>query len=156
MLLVRLACVGRLKEEYWRQAVAEYEKRLRPFCRFEILEIGESRLPDSPTEGDIRRALEREGEQLLQKSAGLLCPLCIEGRLLDSPGMAVLLEQAMQSPGAVTFFIGSSFRLSQQVKQSGKGFSMSPMTFPHQLARVMLCEQLYRGFQIQAGTKYHK
>ncbi|MCI9116118.1 23S rRNA (pseudouridine(1915)-N(3))-methyltransferase RlmH [Acutalibacter sp. JLR.KK004] len=156
MLLVRLACVGRLKEEYWRQAVAEYEKRLRPFCRFEILEIGESRLPDSPTEGDIRRALEREGEQLLQKSVGLLCPLCIEGRLLDSPGMAALLGQAMQSPGAVTFFIGSSFGLSQQVKQSGKGFSMSPMTFPHQLARVMLCEQLYRGFQIQAGTKYHK
>ena len=70
--------------------------------------------------------------------------------------MAVLLEQAMQSPGAVTFFIGSSFGLSQQVKQSDKGFSMSPMTFPHQLARVMLCEQLYRGFQIQAGTKYHK
>jgi 23S rRNA (pseudouridine1915-N3)-methyltransferase len=156
VLLVRLACVGRLKEEYWRQAVAEYEKRLRPFCRFEILEIGESRLPDSPTEGDIRRALEREGEQLLQKSVGLLCPLCIEGRLLDSPGMAALLGQAMQSPGAVTFFIGSSFGLSQQVKQSGKGFSMSPMTFPHQLARVMLCEQLYRGFQIQAGTKYHK
>ncbi len=156
MLLVRLACVGRLKEEYWRQAVAEYEKRLRPFCRFEILEIGESRLPDSPTEGDIRRALEREGKQLLQKSVGLLCPLCIEGRLLDSPGMAALLGQAMQSPGAVTFFIGSSFGLSQQVKQSGKGFSMSPMTFPHQLARVMLCEQLYRGFQIQAGTKYHK
>ncbi len=156
MLLVRLACVGRLKEEYWRQAVAEYEKRLRPFCRFEILEIGESRLPDSPTEGEIRRALEREGEQLLQKSVGLLCPLCIEGRLLDSPGMAALLGQAMQSPGAVTFFIGSSFGLSQQVKQSGKGFSMSPMTFPHQLARVMLCEQLYRGFQIQAGTKYHK
>lgn len=156
MLLVRLACVGRLKEEYWRQAVAEYEKRLRPFCRFEILEIGESRLPDSPTEGEIRRALEREGEQLLQKSAGLLYPLCIEGRLLDSPGMAALLGQAMQSPGAVTFFIGSSFGLSQQVKQSGKGFSMSPMTFPHQLARVMLCEQLYRGFQIQAGTKYHK
>lgn len=156
MLLVRLACVGRLKEEYWRQAVAEYEKRLRPFCRFEILEIGESRLPENPSEGDIRRALEQEGEQLLRKAAGLLCPLCIEGRPLDSPGMAALLGQAMQSPGAITFFIGSSFGLSGQVKQAGRGFSMSPMTFPHQLARVMLCEQLYRGFQILTGTKYHK
>lgn len=156
MLLVRLACVGKLKEGYWRQAVAEYEKRLSAFCRFEVVEVGEARLPGSPSPGEIRQALDREGGQLLEKAAGTLYPLCIEGKLLDSPGIASLLEKAMQSPGAVTFFVGSSFGLGEGVKQAGQGISMSPMTFPHQLARVMLCEQLYRGFQIIGHTRYHK
>lgn len=156
MLLVRLACVGKLKEGYWRQAVAEYEKRLGAFCKFEIVEIGEARLPSAPSAGDIRQALDREGGQLLQKATGALYPLCIEGRQLDSPGMAALLEKAMQAPGAVTFLIGSSFGLGERVKQAGPGISMSLMTFPHQLARVMLCEQLYRGFQIMSHTRYHK
>ena len=156
MLTVRLACVGKLKEGYWREAVAEYEKRLRPLCRFEILEVPESRLRSTPTPGDIAQALEREGALLLQKSVGQLCPLCIEGRQVDSLGLARLLEKAMQAPRAITFLIGSSHGLSQAVKDSGRGFSMSPMTFPHQLARVMLCEQLYRAFQIIGGTKYHK
>ena len=113
-------------------------------------------MPSAPSPGDIAQALEREGELLLQKSTGQLCPLCIEGRQVDSPGLARLLEKAMQAPGAITFLIGSSHGLSQAVKDSGRGFSMSPMTFPHQLARVMLCEQLYRAFQIIGGTKYHK
>lgn len=156
MLLVRLACVGRLKEGYWRQAVAEYEKRLGAFCRFEIIEVGEARLPSDPSPGEVRQALDREGELLLQKAVGALYPLCIEGRQLDSPGMAALLEKAMQAPGAVTFLIGSSFGLGEGVKQAGQGISMSLMTFPHQLARVMLCEQLYRGFQIISHTRYHK
>ncbi len=156
MLAVKIACVGRLKERYWREAVAEYEKRLGPFCRLEIIEIPEARLPQAPSPGDIAQALDREGEQLLQKCAGTICPLCIEGKLLDSPGLAKLLEKAMLSPGAVSFVIGSSHGLSDKVKRAGPGFSLSPMTFPHQLARVMLCEQLYRGFQILSGTKYHK
>lgn len=156
MLLVRVACVGKLKEDYWRQAVAEYEKRLRTLCRFEIVEVGEAKLGASPSQAEIGQALEREGEMLLQKAAGVLCPLCIEGKSLDSPGMAGLLGSAMQTPGAVTFFIGSSHGLSGAVKRAGAGFSMSAMTFPHQLARVMLCEQIYRGFQILSGTKYHK
>lgn len=156
MLTVRIACVGRLKESYWRQAIAEYEKRLGPLCKFGMLEIPESRLPRSPSPGDIAQALEREGEQLLQKCTGAVHPLCIEGRPLDSPGLARLLEKAMQAPGAATFVIGSSHGLAEKVKRAGPGFSLSPMTFPHQLARVMLCEQLYRGFQILGGTKYHK
>lgn len=156
MLTVRIACVGKLKESYWRDAVAEYEKRLRPLCKFEIVEIGEARLPHDPRPGEISQALEREGEQLLQKCVGTVCPLCIEGKPLDSPGLARRLEKAMQAPGAITFVIGSSHGLSDRVKRAGPGFSMSPMTFPHQLARVMLCEQLYRGFQILSGTKYHK
>ncbi len=156
MLLVRLICVGKLKEAYWRQAVAEYEKRLGGLCRFELAELPEARLPQDPTPGQVRQALEREGGQILGKIAGTAYPLCIEGEQTDSPGIARLLEGAMERPGAVSFIIGSSFGLSQEVKRKGRCLSMSPMTFPHQLARVMLCEQLYRGFQILRGARYHK
>lgn len=156
MLLVRLICIGKLKEAYWRQAVAEYEKRLGAFCRFQVLELPEARLPQEPTPGQVRQALGREGERILEKIEGAACALCIEGRQLDSPGLARLLEKAMEHPGAITFIIGSSFGLDPAVKRKGECLSMSPMTFPHQLARVMLCEQLYRGFQILGGTRYHK
>lgn len=156
MLSVKLICVGKLKEAYWRDAVAEYEKRLRPLCRWELIELPEARLPANPSPAEIAAALEREGEQLLRCAAGKIYPLCIEGRPLDSPGLAKRLAGAMQSPGAASFIIGSSHGLAPAVKAAGEGISMSPMTFPHQLARVMLCEQLYRGFQILGGTKYHK
>lgn len=156
MLTVRIACVGKLKETYWREAVAEYEKRLGPLCKFSITEVPEARLPAAPSPGDIAQALDREATLLLPKCTGTICPLCIEGPQLDSPGLAALLAKSMQSPGAITFVIGSSHGLSDKVKHSGPGLSMSPMTFPHQLARVMLCEQLYRAFQILAGTRYHK
>ncbi len=156
MLEVRLVCVGKLKESYWREAVAEYEKRLRPFCRFQILELPESRLPENPSPAQVSQGLEREGAAILEKAAGHVISLCIEGKETDSPGLARKLEAAMQSPGAVTFVIGSSYGLSEEVKRAGERISMSPMTFPHQLARVMLCEQIYRGFQILGGTKYHK
>ena len=156
MLGVRILCVGKLKERYWREAVAEYEKRLGAFCRLEILELPEARLPQDPSPGEIKAALEKEGAALLEKAAGVVYPLCIEGRQLDSPGLGKLLGKAMDYPGQVSFVIGSSFGLADKVKQAGQGFSMSPMTFPHQLARVMLCEQIYRGFQILGNTRYHK
>lgn len=156
MLRVRLVCVGKLKESYWREAVAEYEKRLGPLCRFEIFELPEERLPQDPSPAEIAGALDREGRAMAEKAVGRVFPLCIEGKLLDSQGLARRLEKAMEAPGAVTFLIGSSYGLSPQAKGLGEGVSLSPMTFPHQLARVMLCEQIYRGFQILNGTKYHK
>ena len=156
MLEVRLVCIGKLKEAYWRDAVAEYEKRLTPFCKFQLIELPEARLQSDPSPAQINAALEQEGKAILERAAGKIYPLCIEGKEVDSPGLAKRLESAMQSPGAVTFIIGSSHGLSEAVKQAGERISMSPMTFPHQLARVMLCEQLYRGFQILSGTKYHK
>ena len=146
MLGVRLICIGKLKERYWRDAVAEYEKRLRPLCRWELVELPEARLPQDPSPAEIKAALEKDA----------VYPLCIEGKQLDSPALARRLQKAMDHPGAVTFVIGSSFGLADAVKQAGEGISMSPMTFPHQLARVMLCEQLYRGFQILQNSKYHK
>ena len=100
--------------------------------------------------------LEKEAAAILSKLEGTVYPLCIEGKGIDSLGMAALLKEAMRSPGAVSFVIGSSFGLSEQVKRAGRPISMSAMTFPHQLARVMLCEQAYRGLQILRGAPYHK
>lgn len=156
MLEVRLICIGKLKESYWREAVQEYEKRLRPFCKFQMVELPEARLPENPSAAQIAQALEQEGRLILEKAAGKVFPLCIEGKETDSPGLTQRLKSAMDFPGAATFVIGSSFGLSPAVKEAGEKLSMSPMTFPHQLARVMLCEQLYRGFQILNGTRYHK
>lgn len=157
MLEVRLVCVGKLKEEYLRRAVAEYEKRLRTLCKFQIIELAEERLPAAePSAAQIEQALEKEGKLILQQTKGQVAPLCIEGRERTSPQLAELLAAAMQSPGAVSFVIGSSYGLSPQVKRAGEGLSLSRMTFPHQLARVLLCEQIYRGFSILNGTKYHK
>ena len=156
MLGVRIVCMGKLKEAYWREAVGEYEKRLGALCRFEIVELPEAKLPNAPSQGEINAALEKEAAAILPKIVGQAYPLCIEGKRLDSPGLARLLERGMQSPGAVSFVIGSSYGLAEGVKAQGPGLSMSAMTFPHQLARVMLCEQLYRGLQILRGAPYHK
>lgn len=156
MLGVKIVCVGKLKEAYWRDAVDEYAKRLSALCRFEIAELPEARLPSSPSEGEIAAALEREAAAMIPKLSGLVVPLCIEGRQVDSLGLSRMLEGAMQAPGSVSFVIGSSYGLSESVKRLGKGMSMSGMTFPHQLARVMLCEQVYRGLQILRGAPYHK
>lgn len=156
MLTVKLICIGKLKEAYWRDAVAEYEKRLRPLCRFGIVELPEERLPQEPSEAQIAAGLEKEGEAILRQAAGEVIPLCIEGPQADSRGLSRRLARAMQSPGTVSFVIGSSHGLSDAVKKAGEGISMSPMTFPHQLARVMLCEQIYRGFQILQNSRYHK
>lgn len=156
MLTVNLLCVGKIKEPYLRDAIEEYMKRLRPFCKYQITEIPESRLMDAPSAADIESALEKEGKQLLEKSAGLIFPLCIEGRQHSSEELAGMLEAAKQTHGAVSFIIGSSHGLSDQVKKAGSGLSMSRMTFPHTLARVMLTEQIYRAFMIINHTKYHK
>lgn len=156
MLNVRILCLGKLKEAFWRDAVREYEKRLSSLCRLEIWELPEARLPQNPSEGEIAAALEKEAAAILPRLTGLTVPLCVEGRKLDSPGLADLLGKAMQSPGAVSFVIGSSYGLAPRVKAAGKGISLSDMTFPHQLARVMLCEQIYRGMQILRGAPYHK
>ena len=159
MVSVILLVVGKLKESYWREACAEYAKRLKAFCTFSIVELPESRLPDDPSPALIEKALEEEGEKLLAAAKGsAVIPLCIEGKELSSPQLAQRLEDlASRGVSSVSFIIGSSFGLAERVKRAGAvRLSMSPMTFPHQLARVMLCEQIYRAFQIQNHGKYHK
>lgn len=159
MFCVNIICVGKLKEAYWREACAEYTKRLRPFCDFSILELPESRLPENPSEAEILSALKTEGEKILSAAGkSILFALCIEGTQRSSEQLAAEISaMTVKGISAVSFVIGSSFGLSEDVKKrSDWKLSMSPMTFPHQLARVMLCEQLYRSFQIIHHGKYHK
>lgn len=160
MLSVRLICVGKLREKYLISAVDEYKKRLGAFCKFEIVELNEERLPDSPTPGEINSALEREADNIIQNvpKDSCLVALCIEGKELDSPELARFIsEKAVSGKSKICFVIGGSFGLSERVKKlSELRLSMSRMTFPHHLARVMLAEQIYRAFTIIEGRKYHK
>ena len=157
---VRILCVGKLKERYLSDACAEYIKRLGAYCRPEIVGLPESRLPANPSPAEIEACLEREGAEILAKipKDALAIPLCIEGEQLSSEGLATALsDAAVRGTSTACFIIGGSWGLSPAVKRAGKlRLSMSRMTFPHQLARVMLLEQLYRAFSINAGGKYHK
>ena len=159
-MTVNLICIGKLKESYWRDACQEYKKRLGAFCRFSICELNESRLPDRPSQAQIDAVLQTEGEKILATIGigSAVFPLCIEGKQISSPQLAEQIERlTVNGISTINFVIGSSFGLSEEVKRAGEfKLSMSPMTFPHQLARVMLCEQIYRAFQINSHGKYHK
>ena len=158
MLEVKIICIGKLKEKYWRDAVAEYTKRLSAFCRFSVVELNEARVPQDPNDAQIEKALEEEAKAVIGAvGRSTAYSLCIEGKMLSSEKLAQEIDSAaVNGASSLAFIIGSSHGLHESVKKLGKRISMSPMTFPHQLARVMLCEQLYRAFSIQAGTKYHK
>ena len=151
MIAVKVICVGKLKEAFYQQACAEYEKRLKGFCRLEVVE-----LPEDTRPGNLAREAEKIRQAIPQGSYTVA--LCIEGTELSSEALSKKLAQ-LASAGAsqLTFLIGGSFGLHPRVKQRADlRLSMSPMTFPHHLARVMLLEQLYRAYQIDAGTRYHK
>ena len=160
MLNVTLLCVGKLKEEYWRDACAEYEKRLGAFCRFHLIEVAEERLPDNPSAAQISATIEAEGKRLLERIPKdcVVIPMCIEGKEMDSPALAARMQKiAVDGMSHIAFIIGGSWGLSDTIKnRAALRLSMSPMTFPHQLARVMVLEQIYRSFQISSGGKYHK
>lgn len=159
MLRVTLITLGRLKEPYLREAVAEYTKRLQSLCRLEVIELSPAPLPDRPSAAQIDAALEAEARKIEEKlpSGAKLIPLCIEGKLLSSEDFSARLESAGMEGGSVAFVIGSSYGLSDRIKRRADlRLSLSPMTFPHQLARVLLLEQIYRGLKILAGGTYHK
>ena len=155
-----LLCIGKLKEAYLREACKEYEKRLSGFCRFTVEELEAERLPDAPSDSEILNALEKEGLKILKKipSNAYVYTMCIEGKQKNSEEFAEILEQtALKGFGTAVFIIGSSYGLSDSVKSiSDNKLSMSKMTFPHQLARVMLMEQIYRGYSIINNRRYHK
>lgn len=160
MLTVTIACVGKLKEAYWRDACAEYAKRLSAFCRLQIVEVGEERLPDNPSAAQITAALEAEGHRLLSRipAGAPMIALCIEGKGYISEELSEQLSKwTVDGISHIAFVIGGSWGLSPLVKENSRvKLSMSGMTFPHQMARVMLLEQIYRALQIAAGGKYHK
>lgn len=160
MLNVNIICVGKLKEKYLRDACGEYTKRLGAFCKINIIEIDPSPLPDRPSEGHIENALAAESKKILSKipSSSYTYAMCIEGIERSSEALSrEIAALPVRGISSVNFIIGGSFGLSDTVKSAADNkLSMSPMTFPHQLARVMLLEQIYRAFQISSGGKYHK
>lgn len=160
MLLVKLLCVGRLRERHYREAVEEYRKRLGAFCRFEMEELPEERLPEQPSEKEIAAALAREAEALSRRipAGALVCCFCVEGRMLSSEELAAYIGQRRDGgQGKLCFVIGSSNGLAEDFKRRAQlRASVSRMTFPHHLFRVMAAEQIYRAFTILEGMRYHK
>ena len=160
MQKVTIICTGKLKEKFYLDAAAEYAKRLSRFCTLTILELPEERLPESPSPAQIEAALAREADAVRAKlPAGcLLIAMCVEGQERSSEALArYLAEAAARGAGHIVFLIGSSYGMHHSLKQQADlRLSMSPMTFPHHLLRVMLLEQIYRAYQITAGSKYHK
>lgn len=159
MLRIVLIAVGDLKEGYLREACAEYEKRLGAFCRLEVVQIKETGLPENPGEAEIASALDREGEKILaaMPPRTYRIALCVEGKQLSSEELAEKLGDIGNRHGAVTLVIGSSHGLSPKVKEAcDMKLSVSRLTFPHRLMRVILLETVYRSLSILHGTKYHK
>ena len=160
MQKVSIICVGKLKEKFYADAVAEYTKRLGRFCKLEIIELTEERLPEDPSPAQIGAALAKEADTIRGKlpPSAYVIAMCVEGKTRSSEELARLMaDSASRGDSHLVFLIGGSFGLHPSVKElAAVKLSMSPMTFPHHLARVMLLEQLYRAYQINAGSKYHK
>lgn len=160
MQKVTVLCVGKLKEKFYMDAAAEYAKRLSRYCKLELVELPEERLPEDPSPAQIEAALLKEAAAIRAKlpAGAALVALCVEGELRSSEALArQMADWASQGVGQLVFLIGGSFGLHPSIKKAAKlRLSMSPMTFPHHLARVMVLEQIYRAYQINAGTRYHK
>lgn len=160
MITIHLITVGKLKEKYLRDACEEYKKRLSTLCNLKITELSPEPLSDNPKEKEIEKCLETEGKKILEKIPrdAYVITMCIEGKQMSSENLSEKIDElAVNGISNIVFVIGGSFGLSDEVKQrSGYKLSMSKMTFPHQLARVMLLEQIYRARQISSGSKYHK
>lgn len=160
MFEITLIAMGKLKEKFYISAATEYAKRLGGYCRFSLLELPESRLPENPSEAEIAAGLEKEAGVILERipKGAWFCVLTPEGRELSSEAFAEKMKEVkLSGKSSACFLIGSSFGMAPRVKQRADfRLSMGPMTFPHHLARIMVLEQLYRAEAIQAGSKYHK
>ncbi len=160
MFEITLITIGKLKEKFYISAAAEYTKRLGAYCRFQLLELPEVRLPDAPSPAEISAGLEKEADLILSKipKGAWFCVLTPEGKTLSSEAFAEKLANVkLSGKSSACFLIGSSFGMAPRVKEKADfRLSMGPMTFPHHLARIMVLEQLYRAEAIQAGSKYHK
>ena len=160
MFSITLLTVGKLKEKFYLQAAEEYAKRLRGYCKFELIELPEQRLPENPNQTQIADGLKKEAVQIMERipRGAWVCVMTLEGKLLSSEALADTLASVKAGgKSSACFIIGSSFGMAPEVKaRADLRLSMSPMTFPHHLARIMVLEQLYRAESIQAGSKYHK
>lgn len=159
MATIKFITVGTLKEKYLSDAVAEYEKRLSGFCKVESINLKEAKLPQEPSQSEIKKALEEEGKVILSHMSerAYKIALCVEGKQFSSEELAEKLERAFSLSNEICFVIGSSHGLCDAVKSAADlRLSVSKLTFPHQLMRVILLESVYRCMNIIKGTKYHK
>ena len=151
--------IGDMREEWLLRAEGDYAKRLAPFCDYSTVHIKEERLPDSPNPAQIAAALKTEGERVAARlgERTYKIALCVEGEMMPSEAFGNLIAAKLTEYGGVAFVIGGSHGLCPEVKAAADlRLSLSPMTFPHKLMRVILAEQLYRAFSIASGGKYHK
>ncbi len=159
MLNLKIICVGSLKESYLKEAAAEYMKRMSAFCKPEITELKEHKLPEAPSRAEIDNALEEEAERILAAipPRAAVVAMCVEGKQFSSEELAHRLDGFATTHGSVCLIIGSSHGLSDRIKsRADLRLSVSALTFPHQLMRVLLLEILYRCLNILRGTRYHK
>ena len=160
MLSVTVIAVGKIKEDFYKEAVLEYAKRLSAYCRFEVIEVKDEKTPDNPTDAEKNLVLGREGERIRAKipKGAKVIALCVEGKQMSSEELADLIsETATGGTSHIVFIIGGSMGLSDEIKAlASLKLSFSKMTFPHMLMRVILAEQIYRGFTIVDGKTYHK
>ena len=160
MFDITLICMGKLKEKFYLDGAKEYEKRLKAYCNFHLIELPESRLPEDPSPAEITAGLEKEADLILGKipKGSWFCVFTPEGKLLSSEDVAKkLTDVKLSGKSSACFLIGSSFGMAARINQLADfKLSMSPMTFPHHLARIMVLEQIYRAEAIQSGSKYHK
>ncbi len=157
---ITVICVGKIKEDFYRKAAAEYQKRLGRYCRLEIIEVPDERTPDSAGAALMRQIREKEGERILRhiREDMHVIALAVDGASLDSVGMSQALGQlGVNGKSSVAFIIGGSLGLSEQVqRRANEAWSFSRLTFPHQLMRVILLEQVYRSYRILSHEPYHK
>lgn len=159
MIKVTIIALSKLKEKYLKDASDEYLKRLSRYCKLQVVEIEPERLNDNPSQNEINSALEKEAQAVFKRipESSYVAAMCLEGKKLSSEDFAKTLSSAQFSSGGITFIIGSSYGLADSVKKRADiCLSVSDMTFPHQLFRIMLLEQIYRGFKINEGSAYHK
>ena len=158
-MTVNIICVGKIKEDYFVKATAEFEKRLSRFCSFNVVCLPDRSIPDNASPAEEQIVLKKEGEEILKKigKSDIVVAMCIEGKQLSSEDLSKKLSDISMTNGTVGFVIGGSWGLSPDVKNRADfKLSVSKMTFPHQLARLIALEQIYRALSINAGSKYHK
>ena len=158
-MTINIICVGKIKEKYFSDAAAEFEKRLSRFCTLNTIVIPDKSIPENPSEAQCKELLQKEGEMILKKIGknDIVVAMCIEGKLLSSEQFAQKIAKFQMESSTIDFIIGGSLGLSEEVKsRASLRLSMSPMTFPHRIARIRLEEQIYRAFKINANETYHK
>ena len=158
-MTINIICVGKIKEDFFSKAAAEFEKRLSRFCNLNVVSLPDKSIPENPSQAECEAVLQKEGEQIMKKigKGDIVVAMCIEGKQLSSEGLAQKLADFQMQSSTIDFIIGGSLGLSDEVKKRANlKLSMSAMTFPHRIARLMIEEQIYRAFKINANETYHK